>query len=408
MSYKPKHNYRAKDTLPSGDPEKRVMGADLSDDFEAIETSVTEITENITNIEENVTNIEENITQIEQNVTDIEVIIEGGGVGGGASITVDDDMPESPQVGDMWYSTKATDEGMFVYDQGAWFESTSPGPAGEQGPAGSGSSDWDDIENKPTEFPPEDHTHEIDDIDGLQDAIDGAGIEEAPKDSLIYGRSDAAWVEVKSGGGGEDGDCACLNPTIWTDQLGLDLTLMASSFVNENFPIHPLIEWTGGYMQMGPWRVGEGALGLQFIYKDTPEGMVITEDGVVRVTGEVRGQSDDVIDVVSRQTRSNKFTLGDFIISSVGERLCFYYQSTLKAVIDESGNLNMLGQAIANYGSAVKSVDVRSADYSFGDWFMSADGDKLSFGTDAGVMATVIGDGSFAGIGTVKEDEALV
>lgn len=363
MSYKPKHDYRAKDTLPSGDPQKRVMGADLSDDFEAIETSVTEITENITNIEEN-------ITEIEQSVTDIEVIIDGGGVGGGASVTVDDDMPESPQVGDMWYSTKATDEGMFVYDQGAWFESTSPGPAGEQGPP--------------------------------------SGIEEAPKDSLIYGRSDEAWVEVKSGGGGEDGDCACLNPTIWTDQLGLDLTLMASSFVNENFPIHPLIEWTGGYMQMGPWRVGEGALGLQFIYKDTPEGMVITEDGVVRVTGEVRGQSDDVIDVVSRQTRSNKFTLGDFIISSVGERLCFYYQSTLKAVIDESGNLNMLGQAIANYGSLVKSVDVRSADYSFGDWFMSADGDKLSFGNDAGVLATVIGDGSLAGIGTVKEDEALV
>ena len=57
-----------------------------------------------------------------------------------------------------------------------------------------GVSDWADIENKPTEFPPadhdqpwstitdtpdeyppEDHTHEIDDIDGLQDALDNAG-----------------------------------------------------------------------------------------------------------------------------------------------------------------------------------------------------------------------------------------
>ena len=38
-----------------------------------------------------------------------------------------------------------------------------------------GVSDWADIENKPTEFPPEDHTHEIADVTGLQDALDNAG-----------------------------------------------------------------------------------------------------------------------------------------------------------------------------------------------------------------------------------------
>jgi hypothetical protein len=32
---------------------------------------------------------------------------------------------------------------------------------------------WDDIGSKPTEFPPEAHTHEIDDINLLQDALDG-------------------------------------------------------------------------------------------------------------------------------------------------------------------------------------------------------------------------------------------
>jgi hypothetical protein len=32
---------------------------------------------------------------------------------------------------------------------------------------------WDDIGSKPTEFPPEQHTHEIDDINLLQDALDG-------------------------------------------------------------------------------------------------------------------------------------------------------------------------------------------------------------------------------------------
>jgi hypothetical protein len=31
---------------------------------------------------------------------------------------------------------------------------------------------WDDIGSKPTEFPPESHTHPIDEIDGLQDALD--------------------------------------------------------------------------------------------------------------------------------------------------------------------------------------------------------------------------------------------
>ena len=32
---------------------------------------------------------------------------------------------------------------------------------------------WDDIGSKPTEFPPEDHTHDIDDVNLLQDALDG-------------------------------------------------------------------------------------------------------------------------------------------------------------------------------------------------------------------------------------------
>ena len=32
---------------------------------------------------------------------------------------------------------------------------------------------WDDIGSKPTEFPPEDHTHDIDEINLLQDALDG-------------------------------------------------------------------------------------------------------------------------------------------------------------------------------------------------------------------------------------------
>ena len=39
----------------------------------------------------------------------------------------------------------------------------------------SGVSDWADIENKPTEFPPADHTHEIAEVNGLQDELDTIG-----------------------------------------------------------------------------------------------------------------------------------------------------------------------------------------------------------------------------------------
>ncbi|MEL0326903.1 MAG: hypothetical protein VXA09_07885 [Burkholderiaceae bacterium] len=36
MSYKPIHNYRRKDKLNPGDPDKIIYGSDLHDDFEAI------------------------------------------------------------------------------------------------------------------------------------------------------------------------------------------------------------------------------------------------------------------------------------------------------------------------------------------------------------------------------------
>ena len=38
-----------------------------------------------------------------------------------------------------------------------------------------GASSWDDLTGKPAEFPPEAHTHTIDDVTGLSDALDNAG-----------------------------------------------------------------------------------------------------------------------------------------------------------------------------------------------------------------------------------------
>ena len=38
-----------------------------------------------------------------------------------------------------------------------------------------GASSWNDLTDKPADFPPSDHTHDIDDVNGLQDALDAAG-----------------------------------------------------------------------------------------------------------------------------------------------------------------------------------------------------------------------------------------
>ena|SRR5699024_1697364 len=41
------------------------------------------------------------------------------------------------------------------------------------GGGGGGPVDWEDVENKPSEFPPTSHTHAIANVTGLQDALDG-------------------------------------------------------------------------------------------------------------------------------------------------------------------------------------------------------------------------------------------
>ena len=43
MAYTPRHYYRAKDDLSRGDPEKRVRGSELSDEFEAISSDLRKV-----------------------------------------------------------------------------------------------------------------------------------------------------------------------------------------------------------------------------------------------------------------------------------------------------------------------------------------------------------------------------
>ena len=57
---------------------------------------------------------------------------------------------------------------------------------------------------KPATYPPEDHTHEQGDIDGLEDRLtqiegsisSGGGFVDAPNDGKLYGRQSEAWAEV--------------------------------------------------------------------------------------------------------------------------------------------------------------------------------------------------------------------
>ena len=51
MSYKPVHNYRRKDKLNPGDPDKIIYGSDLQDDFDAISNGLSSLEGHIEEIQ---------------------------------------------------------------------------------------------------------------------------------------------------------------------------------------------------------------------------------------------------------------------------------------------------------------------------------------------------------------------
>ena len=82
---------------------------------------------------------------------------------------------------------------------------SSGGNGGSGGPAA-----WDQITGKPSTFPPEAHTHQQSEVDGLEDRLesiegsitDGGGFIDAPNDGKLYGRQSEDWAEIPTG---EDG-----------------------------------------------------------------------------------------------------------------------------------------------------------------------------------------------------------
>jgi len=117
----------------------------------------------------------------------------GGGTGGGGStgpVTTKDVLLTNPQSGTLvtqedanQYFVDSIDDLNNSSGGGGFVDAPNDGQLyGRQSEAwaeivipDAGASSWNDLTDKPTEFPPETHGHEIDDVNGLQDALDAAG-----------------------------------------------------------------------------------------------------------------------------------------------------------------------------------------------------------------------------------------
>lgn len=190
MSYKPVHNYRRKDRLDPGDPDKIIYGSDLQDEFDAISKGVEALEGQIEEIQEEIGS--------------------GGGSGGG-----------NPQPLPDGNDSRISDEQIVNWDEAyGWGDHSAVGYlTSEEDPtvpdhvkaiteadiqkwdSGSGGGGYDDTEIRG------DLAQEVEDRkDGdqfLQDQIDslgggGSGVEEAPEDGKQYARIDASWEQVSA------------------------------------------------------------------------------------------------------------------------------------------------------------------------------------------------------------------
>lgn len=208
MPYTPIHNYRRKDSLTPGDPDKIIYGADLQDEFDAIAENLDVLSQididgdgNINIPPELIEGLIEALDgKVDQSDLEAEIRarIEGdkalqdqidslGGGGGGASSW--DEITGKP-------STFPPEAHTHGWDQVTGKPTEYPPEAHDHG--------WDSITGKPSEYPPESHEHSQSEIDGLEDRLDqiedsinsGGGFVDAPNDGKLYGRQSEDWEEV--------------------------------------------------------------------------------------------------------------------------------------------------------------------------------------------------------------------
>ena len=212
MPYKPKTKFEVKDTLPQDDPRKVIYGREFAAEFDAISATFGEVQSGFDQVKD----------KLEDGGYSMEEAPAGGSqygrqevngtmtwteIGSAGSVTWSEvsgkpsTYPPSAHNHDGEYLKTETDP---VFTSSVAFGITQDDIDTWNASGSGGASTWDDLTGKPTEFPPEAHTHEQSEVDGLEDRLEaiedsitsGGGFVDAPDDGKLYGRQSEAWAEV--------------------------------------------------------------------------------------------------------------------------------------------------------------------------------------------------------------------
>jgi hypothetical protein len=215
MAYIPKTRFERKDALPQDDPNKIIYGSEFAVEFDAISATFSDVQGGFDEVK----------NKLEAGGYSMEEAPAGGAqygrqekngtmtwteIGSAGSITWSEvsgkpsTFPPSPHNHDGQYLKTETDPTVPAHVKAITQTNIDSWNAGGSG----GASTWDELTGKPAEFPPESHTHEQSEVDGLElrlnaieDSItDGGGFVDAPDDGKLYGRQSENWAEVPDGG----------------------------------------------------------------------------------------------------------------------------------------------------------------------------------------------------------------
>ena len=234
MVYVVQHAYADKDDLPNGDADKIILGKDLQDDFDAIARELRAVdSESVADQAD----LDKEIKARQDGDSHLQSQINSLGTGSDYDDTqIKADLSAETQArvnADNALDLRIDAVEDSITDNGGFVDAPNDGKIyGRQSEdwseiSGGGVSDWADIENKPTEFPPSAHTHEIAEVNGLQDALDNAGgvsgifisdtAPASPEDGMMWLDSTTAivwiwdedkWLEFPSGAGSESSSVA--------------------------------------------------------------------------------------------------------------------------------------------------------------------------------------------------------
>jgi hypothetical protein len=174
------------DNVPSEfPPEPHIHGYDeVTDDGtpggKTLETEIADILDHLSTIDSELGSLSGNLTfagTVKISTGQLTQVTDAGAAVGFTVGAIPNDPPAGSQ--NMYFVCE--DGGTFdggTYNSGDWLVSEGQGN-GWTGIHFDSTVNvlWENIGNKPTEFPPEDHTHEIADVNGLQDIIDDLAVD---------------------------------------------------------------------------------------------------------------------------------------------------------------------------------------------------------------------------------------